>query len=329
MQGGRNMNQSLQTRGGQVLKILGKQKAVIAVAIMFIVMLFPNTSFFTPLNLSNLLAEASTNAIIAFGVTLAVICKGCDLSVGSVMVMSGIIAIMLLNAGMNMILAIIIAVLAGSLVGFINGFLIVHQKSEAFIITLGMGMLVQGVALLLTNAVNVAARDPNFQRIANDSWFGIPNIASFMIVLGILTWLLLRFTSFGRNVYALGGDYEVAEHSGINVVRTKWLAFVLTGTFAAIAGVLSASRFNTGMPIAGVEIPLMVNCGVVIGGTSFAGGVGGIPQSFIGIFAMFLLRNAMRMLGWDPFTQNLILGIMIVLIISLDCFVIKRKKEAV
>ena len=323
------MNQNVQTLGSQAFKVLGKQKAVIAIAIMLIVMIFPDSNFYTTANMSNLLGAVSTNAIIAFGVTFAVICKGCDLSVGSVMVMSGIIAIMLLNAGMNMALAIIIAILSGSLVGFVNGFLIVHQKSEAFIITLGMGMLIQGVALLLTNAVNVSASDPNFQRISNDNWFGIPNIASFMIILGILSFLLLRFTSFGRNVYALGGDYEVAEHSGINVVRTKWIAFVLTGTFAAIAGVLFASRMNTGIPIAGVEVPLLVNCGVVLGGTSFSGGVGGIVRSFIGIFVLFLLSNSMSMLGIDPFTQQLVRGIIIVSIISLDCFAIKRKKEAV
>jgi ribose/xylose/arabinose/galactoside ABC-type transport system permease subunit len=323
------MNQNIQALGGQTLKILGKQKAVVAVVLMFIVMIFPDTNFFSGANLSNLLAAISTNAIIAFGVTLAVICKGCDLSVGSVMAMSGIVAIMLINTGMNMPLAIFIAVLSGSAVGFINGFLIVQQKSEAFIITLGMGMLVQGVALLLTNAIAVPALNRNFQKISNDSWLGIPNIALYMIILGILTHLLLRYTNFGRNCYALGGDYEVAEHSGINVIRTKWLAFVLTGTFAAVAGVLSASRMNTGLPIAGVEIPLMVNCAVVIGGTSFAGGVGGIPQSFIGIFAMFLLRNSMGMLGIHPYIQQLVLGIMIVSIISLDCYAIKRKKEDV
>ena len=323
------MNQNIQTLGGQTFKVLNKQKAVIAIAAVFFVMIFPDSNFYTGANLANLLGSVSTNAIIAFGVTLAVICKGCDLSVGSVMAMAGIIAIILLNSGMNMGLAITLAILSGSAVGFVNGFLIVHQKTEAFIITLGMGMLIQGVALLLTDAVNVSANDPNFQRIANDSWLGIPNIASFMIMLGILTFLLLRFTSFGRNVYALGGDYEVAEHSGINVVYTKWLAFTLTGTFAAIAGVLAASRMNTGIPIAGVEIPLMVNCGVVLGGTSFAGGVGGIPQSFIGIFLLFLLSNSMGMLGFTPFQQQLVRGIIIVLIISLDCYAIKRRKEAV
>ena len=323
------MNRNIQSFGDNIFKILGKQKAVIAIVIMFVVMLFTDTNFYTAANFNNLLAAVSTNAIIAFGVTLAVICKGCDLSVGSVMAMSGIIAVMLINAGLPMILAITLAILSGSVVGFINGFLIVQQKSEAFIITLGMGMFVQGIALLLTNANPVSASDPNFQRIANDNWLGIPNIALFMIILGILTYLLLRFTSFGRNCYALGGDYEVAEHSGINVVRTKWLAFVYTGTFAAIAGVLAASRMNTGLPIAGVEIPLMVNCGVVIGGTSFAGGVGGVPQSFIGIFVMFLLRNCMSMLGFHPNIQLLVLGIMIVSIISFDCYAIKRKKEAV
>jgi ribose transport system permease protein len=245
------------------------------------------------------------------------------------MAMSGIIVIILINSGMDMGLAIVIAVLSGSLVGFVNGFLIVHQKTEAFIITLGMGMLIQGVALLLTNAVNVSARNPNFQRIANDNLLGIPNIAAIMIVLGILTFLLLRFTSFGRNIYALGGDYEVAEHSGINVVFTKWMAFVLTGTFAAIAGVLAASRMNTGIPIVGVEIPLMVNCGVVLGGTSFAGGVGGVTRSFIGIFLLFLLSNSLGMLGFSPFNQQMVRGFLIVSIISLDCWAIKRKREAV
>ena len=324
------MNHSISMLANRVpIKVLGKQKAVVAIVIMFIIMIFPDTNFYSWANMSNLLEAVSTNAIIAFGVTLAVICKGCDLSVGSVMVMAGIIAIMLINSGMNMVLAIVLAILSGSAVGFINGFLVVHQKSEAFIITLGMGMLVQGVALLLTNATPVAASIPYFQRISNGNYLGIPNIAVFMVVLLVLTFLLLRFTSFGRNIYALGGDYEVAEHSGINVVKNKWFAFVLTGTFAAIAGVLSASRMNTGIPIAGVEVPLMVNCGVVIGGTSFAGGVGGVIQSFIGIFAMFLLRNMMSSLGFHPYIQQLVLGIMIVTIISLDCYATKRKKADV
>lgn len=318
-----------QSLGMQTLKVLSKQKAVIAIAVMLIIMLFPDTSFFTQANIMNIFRASSTNLIIAFGVTLAVICRGCDLSVGSVMSLSGILCIMLINSGIHYVLAIILAILSGSVIGFINGFLIVKQKTEAFIITLGMGMLVNGVALQMTDGNPVAARSLDFMMISNGNTLGIPNIMLFMLLIGGFTYLLLRYTSFGRNCYALGGDYEVAEHSGINVIRTKWIAFVLTGTYAAIAGVLLSSRMNTGSAIFGAEIPLMVNCGVVIGGTSFAGGVGGVPHSFIGIMVMQLLRNVMDMLTIDRYVQQMVLGVMIVTIIALDCYAIKRKKEDV
>jgi len=321
------------TLRAQPLKILSKQKAIMAIGLMLIVMLFSDalsvTSFYTSGNILNIFRASSTNLIIAFGVTLAVICRGCDLSVGSVMSLAGILSIIMINIGLSIPLAILFAVLSGSVIGFINGFLIVKQKTEAFIITLGMGMFVHGISLQLTNGNPVAPQNMNFIRISNESTFGIPNIILFMILIGLFTFWLLRFTTFGRNCYALGGDYEVAEHSGINVTRTKWIAFVITGTYAAIAGVLLASRMNTGSAIVGVEIPLLVNCGVVIGGTSFSGGVGGVGRSFIGIMVMQLLTNVMNALRIDNFIQQAVLGFVIVSIISLDCYVIKRKKESV
>jgi len=157
----------------------------------------------------------------------------------------------------------------------------------------------------------------------------IPNIVVFMLLILIFTYCLMRFTSFGRNCYALGGDYEVAEHSGINVIRTKWLAFVITGTYAAIAGVLMASRMNSGSAIVGDATPLFVNCAVVIGGTSFSGGIGGPGFSFLGIMVMEILRNGMGGFGINRFIQQLIMGVVIVTIIALDCYAIKRKKEDV
>ncbi|MCL2700047.1 MAG: ABC transporter permease [Defluviitaleaceae bacterium] len=322
--------------GNQALKIVFKQKAVIAIGLMLFVMLFSDTNFYSMLNIRNVFSVAAPNLIIAFGVTFAVICRGCDLSVGSVMSLSGILAIQMVNSGMNMFAAIMLAVLSGAVVGFINGFLIVHQKTEAFIITLGMGMLVKGIALYLTDANPVPSRNLDFMMIANGrNFFGIPipfgmqNIVVYMLLLGLLAFVLLRFTSFGRNIYALGGDYEVAEHSGISVIFTKWAAFTLCGTFAAIAGVLNASMMNTGSAIYGDAIPLMVNCGVVIGGTSFAGGVGGIMHSFIGIMVMELLRNCMNAFTIGRFIQTFILGVVIVSIICMDCYAIKRKKEDV
>jgi ribose transport system permease protein len=305
---------------------------------MLIAMLFSKSNFYTALNIMNIFRTATPHLIIAFGVTLVVICRACDLSVGSVMALSGIIAVRLINSGMNMFLAILLAILSGVVVGFINGFLVVQQKTEAFIITLGMGMLVKGFALLLTNAnpipVTIGPLSNNFQAVSEYVlfWFAgiyIPNIVVFMVLILAFTYWLMRYTSFGRNCYALGGDYEVAENSGINVLRTKWIAFVITGTYAAIAGVLMASRLNSGSAIIGDATPLFVNCAVVIGGTSFAGGVGGPGYSFLGIMVMVILRNGMNAFGINRFIQTMILGIVIVSIIALDCYAIKRKKEDV
>jgi ribose transport system permease protein len=305
---------------------------------MLIAMLFSDSRFYTALNIMNIFKNATPNLIIAFGVTLVVICRACDLSVGSVMAVSGILAVKLINGGMNMYLAILLAILSGALAGFINGFLVVHQKTEPFIITLGMGMLMKGFALLLTNAnpipVTRGVKSDSFQAVAEHvvirlGELEIPNIVVFMALIGVFTYWLMRFTSFGRNCYALGGDYEVAENSGINVIRTKWIAFVITGIYAAIAGVLMASRLNSGTAIIGDATPLFVNCAVVIGGTSFAGGVGGVGYSFLGIMVMEILRNGMNAFGINRFIQTMILGIVIVAIIALDCYAIKRKKEDV
>jgi len=316
--------------GKRSLRALTKQKAIIAILIMLIVMLFFKTKFYTSYNLLNVLKDAAVNEIIAFGVTLTVIAAGCDLSVGGVMCLSGIVSIQLINGGMNVWLAILIAVLCGAAVGFINGFLVVQQKTEAFIITLGTGMLIKGINQQLTDAHPVSCTNMEFMKIANGKIGGvIPNLALFMIVIGLLVYALLRYTSYGRNLYALGGDYDVAKYSGINVISTKWIAFILSGALAAVAGVLLSSKLNTGSSIYGDDTALMVNCGVVVGGTSFAGGVGGILQSFIGLMVLQLLTNCMNMLGIAPYLQQVCQGIVIVAIIWLDCFGRKRKREDV
>ena len=324
------MQTSIAVFSRRALRTLTKQKAVIAILALLILMLFFKTNFYTSYNLLSVLKDAAVNEIIAFGVTLTVIAAGCDLSVGGVMCLSGIVAIQLMNRGMNLPLAITIAVLSGAVVGFINGFLVVQQKTEPFIITLGTGMLIKGINQQLTDAHPVSCTNMEFMKIANGKVGDvIPNLALYMIVIGLLVYALLRYTSYGRNLYALGGDYDVAKYSGINVVTTKWVAFVLSGALAAVAGVLLSSKLNTGSSIYGDDTALMVNCGVVVGGTSFAGGVGGILQSFVGLMVLQLLTNCMNMLGIAPYLQQVCQGVVIVAIIWLDCFGRKRKREDV
>jgi ribose transport system permease protein len=257
---------------------------------------------------------------------LTIIAGGCDLSIGGILVVSGILSIKLQDV-MPMEFAIACAVLFGIVVGFVNGFLSVHQKTEPFIITLGMGLLLTGVAQQLTNAHPVPAKNPAFMMIGNGDFHGVPNLVIIMAVCFILAYWLMRYTQFGRNLYAIGGDYEVARYSGIPVIRTKWIAFVISGGCAALAGMLLSAKLNTGSSIYGDLTALVVNCGVVVGGTSFAGGIGGIPQSGLGLLVFGMLDNVMNMLEIKSYYQVLLKGAVIVAIIWLDCYAQKRRRE--
>jgi len=311
-----------------LFRIVTRQKAFVAILVMLVGMLFSGTDFYTTYNLLDMLNSTSILLILAFGVTLTIISGGCDLSIGGILVVSGIMAIKLLDV-MPMGIAILVAVSFGAVFGFVNGFLVVHQKTEPFIITLGTGLLLTGIAQQLTDAHPIPATDPGFMTIGNGDLLGIPNLVLIMLVCFGLSYSLMRFTSFGRNLYAIGGDYDVARYSGISVIRTKWLAFVISGAAAGLAGVLLSSKLNTGSAVYGETTALVVNCGVVVGGTSFAGGIGGIPQSALGLLVFGLLDNVMNMLGIASYYQVMLKGAAIVTIIWLDCFNQKLKREAV
>ena len=310
-------------------RTLLKQKAFLAAVAILIIMIFPETGFYTKYNMTELLKAAAVMEILAFGVTLTVICGGCDLSIGSTLSLSGILTILCMNY-MPMWAAILIGVVSGAVVGLVNGFFIVHQKTEPFIITLGTGMLVKGICQQLTDAKPIAPGNSSFVKLANGQVLGLlPNVVLVMLILMLLFHILLRHTAFGRNCYAIGGDYDVALYSGINVVRTKWLAYVICGISAAIGGIMLSSQLNTGSSVYGDNTALLVNCGVVVGGTSFAGGVGGIPQTAMGLLLFSLLENAMNSLMLSAYVQQATKGVLIVLIVWLDCYTAKRKSEAV
>ena len=305
--------------GKKTFKVITKQKAVVAIIVMMVMMLFFDTKFYTAYSMLEMLRSAAILEIVAFGVTVAVICGGCDLSVGGTLCLGGILAIMVMNAGLPIWLAFVVALAAGAVVGFINGFLVVQQKCEPFIITLGMGMLLKGICQQITNAHPLGCKNPGFMDISNAKFFGsVPSLVVYMLVLGAAFYYLMRYTSYGRNCYAIGGNYDVAKYSGIKVIPIKWTAFVLL-----------SSRMNTGNSVYGDTTGMLVNCGVVIGGTSFAGGEGGILQSFVGLMAVQMLSTCMSALSVDGFWQKLIEGLMIVAIIAADCYSRKRKRENV
>jgi ribose transport system permease protein len=315
--------------GKNIYGVITRQKALLAVIALFVIMIFFDTNFYSSYNLFDLLKSASILEILAFGMTITMIAGGIDLSVGGVMITSGIITIMLMDY-MPMPLAILCAIVGGGIVGFVNGFFTVRQKAEPFIITLGMGMLLTGASQQLTNAHPISAKDPNFTLLANGKLFDmIPYLVIIMFAVGLIMHIVLSYTQFGRSCYAIGGDYNVALNSGINAVRIKWASYVICGITAALAGVMLSSKLNTGASTYGGTTALWVICGAVIGGTSVAGGIGGIPQTAVGLLVLALLQNCMNMLGIQAYIQQVIQGVVIIGIIWLDCYGIKRKREAV
>ena len=314
----------------KIINTVTKQKAFLVLIVMFVIMGFSGTNFYSLYNIINLIKSGSILLILAFGITLVLVAGGCDLSIGGVMVVSGIVAIKLMNAGIPMVLAILCSLLIGAFVGVINAFLSVYQKKEPFIITLGIGILLTGVAQQLTDAHPVPCKNLDFVWLANARLFHqIPYVILVMLGVFALTFWILRCTPFGRNCYAIGGDYNVAKYSGINVLRIKAATYIYSGVFAALAGVMLSSLLNSGNSTFGNNTALLVCCGVVVGGNSFAGGIGGAPQSFIGLLVFAVLQNGMNMIGIDSYYQLLLQGIMIVFIIWLDCYGRKRKREEV
>ena len=318
------------TKGKMILNTMTKQKAVTAVIAMFIFMIFFSTNFFSSYNLLDLLNSASIYIVLAFGITIVIIGGGIDLSIGGTLSLGGIAAIMCMNAGMPIWLAIICAVLIGAFIGLINGYLVVYQKCAPFIITLGMGLVLTGVAQQITDAHPISPKNSEFMMIGNGYIFGvIPNLIIVMLIVFVIVHVIFRYTQFGRNIYAIGGDYEVAEHSGISVRKIQTATYILCGAAAAFAGVLLSSTLNTGSAIYGDRIPLIVISAVVVGGTSLAGGVGGAPLAMIGYLVFGVMENSMNMLGINPYVQEVIRGVVVVTILFLDSYGRKRKREAV
>jgi ribose transport system permease protein len=324
---------------GAARSILAAQKAFLAIILVLLVMALLNqipatqSEFFTEANFVNLLKSSSIFLILAMGETVTLIAGGVDLSIGGLMALSGVIVIQLINGGVPIPVAVLLCLLLGLVVGTINAFISVYQRTEPFIITLGMGIVLSGIGQQLTDAHPVSSSVPAFADLANLKILGpVPILVLVMLAVMAVIYFMLRSTSFGRNVYAVGGDYEVAKYSGINVRRTRAATYLICSLTAALGGVMLASQLNSASSIAGDNTPLYVVCAVVVGGTSVAGGIGGAIKSAIGLVLLGILTNAFNMLRIESLVSYLpqaLLGVIIVSILWLDSYGRKRRREAV
>lgn len=280
--------------------------------------------FLTTQNILNILQQSAFVGIVAIGMTFVILIAGIDLSVGAVLALSGMLVSLLLSQGMNPILAIAFTLVAGAFMGFLSGFISTKFKVPAFIATLAMMVSARGFALLTTDGEPIYDLPPAFTALG-ESLGNIPVPAIIWIVLTILAVVVLKYTTFGRKLYAVGGNEESARLSGIPVEKYVTSTYVLSGTMAAIAGILMSAWLTVGQPTAGTGLELDAIAAVVIGGTSLAGGKGGIGGTFIGVLIMSMIVNIFNLLGLSSYYQSIFMGAIIVTALIMNQFITNKK----
>ncbi|MGH2869335.1 MAG: ABC transporter permease [Solirubrobacteraceae bacterium] len=290
------------------------------VLVLGIVLTIVSPYFLTSTNISAIFVQMSVIAIITVGETMVIITAGIDLSVSTVVALSGVMASMLVaNDGMGTGLGMVIGVLVGGGVGLINGLLITAVRLPPFIATLGTLSAVGGVALLVTNGQPIAA--PTSFDVLGDGHIGpIPVPIVIMVLVAAAGWFVLARTTLGRSAYAIGSNYETARLSGIRVNRVLTSVYVIQGLLAGLGGVIVASRVVTGDPSAGTNYNLDAIAAAVIGGASLFGGEGSVIGGLIGALLMELISNGSDLLNISNFWQDVILGVVIIAAVAYDQF---------
>lgn len=315
-------------RENGIIKIVRSNLGIlIGLLIMCIGLTFISDSFATSTNIFNVLRQISVNVFLACGMTMVILIGGIDLSVGSVIAISGCLcAGLITNNGIPSGLAIILVIIIGTLVGAVNGLIIANTKIPPFIVTLAMMNIGRGFARIYTNATTILVNDELFIWIGSGKIFGeIPVQLLFMVVVVIITGLILNKTKFGRNIYAVGDNQQAAVYSGINSKKVIFLVFTLSGLFAACAGILSAARTFSGQFNVGDGAEMDAISAVVLGGTSMTGGVGRISGTLIGCLVIGILNNGMNLMGIDSSWQYVVKGIVVLLAVYIDY--IKKEKS--
>lgn len=301
---------------------LVKQGTIISLVILVLLITYINDRFLTSYNILNIFRQITYIGLIAFGMTFVVITAGIDLSVGSILSLTGMIMGLLLVNGQPEYLAIGTALFIGIILGSINGIAISYLKLQPFIVTLATMTMYRGLTMILSNgipAMDIIDNAPFLDYLAQGRLFNIIPIPMIILlfVLVILI-IILQNTAFGKSVYAIGGNEEAARLSSIPIRKVKIIVYGLSGLMSAISGVLLSSRLSSAQPMAGYGYELDAIAAVVIGGTSLAGGKGRIFGTFLGVLIIGVLNNGLNIIGVSPFYQQFIKGIVILLAVAID-----------
>lgn len=285
--------------------------------VLFVVLAVTTPAFLTQLNLTNVLDQWGPTLIVACGATIVVIAGGFDLSAGAVFAAAGLVAAACVNE-LGVVAGILAALAFGAIVGAINGIVTTRLGVHSFLVTLASAMVIRGIGLAIVGGSVVITSDDAFRGIARNEIAGLRISVVIALVLAVLVALLLRRTVFGERVYAVGGSLFAARSSGVRVDLVRVLAFALSGTLAAAAGVLAASRSSGGQIGVGEGLEFTAITAVVIGGTSIAGGEGAIWRTAVGVLLLALIGNGVNLSGIDATYQQVVVGAILLVAIAAD-----------
>jgi ribose transport system permease protein len=291
---------------------------LIVLLVLFGAMTLASDEFLTGDNLANLARQVAIFGIIAVGQLLVILTAGIDLSVGSVLGLTGCVTAQLLVEGMPVPLAIVVGLLVGVALGLFNGGLVAYGKLPPFIVTLGMLGIARGLVLVLTDASTVQPLPDSFGNIANGDFLGLPNLLWLFAIVVAITAFVLRRTVFGRYIYAVGSNPESARLSGVPVTAVLVSVYAIAGLLAAVGGVLFASRLNAGIPTAGTGYELNAIAACVIGGASLFGAKGGAFGAAAGALIVATLNNGGNLLAVNAFYLQIIIGALILIAVAFD-----------
>lgn len=283
-------------------------------------------TFRTTRNLLSVLEQISVNGVLALGMVFVITSGEIDLSIGSMLALTGVIIGQVLTATESMFLAITVSIVACAIFGFLNGFLVAKFKMFSFVVTLSTQLVIRGVGYVISQGKSMSLADPNFRKIGLGRIGGIiPNSVLIMLGVAAIAYFLLHWTKFGRYIYAVGGNKQAALASGVNVFWTKIRAFMIMGIAAGIAGVILTSRINAAQPNIGMGYETDAIAACVIGGASFAGGISTIPGTLVGIVIIGVIYNGMNLLQIDSYYQVIVKGLLIIGAVLLDMFLSRKR----
>ena len=310
-------------------KFLLEQRSIIALLVLIGVVSAINTNFFTVDNILNILRQTSVNAIIAVGMTFVILIAGIDLSVGSILALTGAFAASMVGTELSILLVIPAVLLIGTLLGTLSGVIVAKGKVQAFIATLVTMTLLRGVTMVYTDGRPISTGFSDtadaFAFLGTGYLFGIPVPIWLMAIVFLISWYVLKHTKMGRYIYALGGNEAVTQLSGINVDKVKIFVFAVSGFLSALAGLIVTSRLSSAQPTAGVTYELDAIAAVVVGGTSLMGGKGRVMGTLIGALIIGFLNNALNLLDISSYYQMIAKALVILVAVLADNYLGSKK----